>query len=365
MRGFVIKEFYHIFRDFRTVLILLGMPVAQILLFGFAITKDIKDANIAILDHSRDVTTRKITNKLVSSDYFILDRYLESEAQIEDAFRSGEIKMAVVFGSNFDEKLQKMQGAPVQVIADASDPNLAGLLVNYTLSILNDYQLELMTFSPPAGIVEVESKMLYNAQLESVYMFVPGIITILLMLICAMMTSISIAREKETGTMEVLLVSPLKPYEIIVGKLIPYVIISLMIAGIITGMGYFIFGVPVRGNLLMLLAEVLLFILMALSLGILISTVSPTQQIALMISLAGLMLPTILLSGFIFPVENMPLALQYLSHLMPPKWFIIIIKNILLKGVGFSFFWKETLIIAGMTLVFVLLSVKNFKKRLE
>ena len=195
-------------------------------------------------------------------------------------------------------------------------------------------------------------------------MFVPGIITILLMLVCAMMTSISIAREKELGTMEVLLVSPLKPIQIILGKVTPYVALSLFNALSILTLGYFVFGMPMRGNLALLLLEAILFIFMALSLGILISTVSKTQQIALMISLAGLMLPTILLSGFIFPVENMPLILQIISNIMPSKWFIIIIKGIMLKGVGLQYLWKETLIIILMTAFFIGLSVRNFKIRL-
>jgi len=207
--------------------------------------------------------------------------------------------------------------------------------------------------------------MLFNPELKGVFMFVPGIITILLMLVCAMMTSISIAREKELGTMEVLLVSPLKPIQIILGKVTPYVLLSLINALTILALGYFVFGMPMRGNVALLLMEAILFIFMALSMGILISTIAKTQQVALMVSLAGLMLPTILLSGFIFPVENMPLPLQVLSNIMPSKWFIIIIKNIMLKGTDLVYIWKETLIILFMTVFFIGLSVKNFKIRLQ
>jgi ABC-2 type transport system permease protein len=196
-------------------------------------------------------------------------------------------------------------------------------------------------------------------------MFVPGIITVLLMLVCAMMTSISIAREKELGTMEVLLVSPLQPIQIIIGKVTPYVLLSLVNAVSILLMGYFIFGVPIRGSLVLLLGETILFIFMALSMGILISTIAKNQQVALMISLAGLMLPTILLSGFIFPVENMPLVLQWLSNIMPSKWFIIIIRGIMIKGAGFIYLWKETLVILLMIVIFIGLSIRNFKIRLE
>jgi ABC-2 type transport system permease protein len=213
--------------------------------------------------------------------------------------------------------------------------------------------------------ITTEYKMLFNPGLKSVFMFVPGTITILLMLVSAMMTSISIAREKEMGTMEVLLVSPLKPVQIIVGKVIPYVVLSFINAITILLLAFFVFGMPVEGSLALLLAESLLFIVMALSLGIFISTVARNQQTAMMISMFALMLPTILLSGFIYPIENMPEILQWICNAMPTKWFIIIVKDIMLKGVGMDHVWQETLIIMAMTLIFIGLSVRKFKIRLE
>jgi ABC-2 type transport system permease protein len=365
MKGFIIKEFYHIFRDVRSMIILFGMPLVQVLLFGFAISNDVKNANIAILDHSRDYATRQITQKILSSGYFVLTRELSSENEIDAAFRSGKIKEVIIFGNDFALNLEKEKKGNIQLIADASDPNTANLLVNYTTSILNDYQLDLLKDKQIPLQIVPEIQMLYNPGLKSVFMFVPGIITVLLMLISAMMTSISIAREKELGTMEILLVSPLRPIQIVVGKVVPYVILAFTNAITILLLGYFVFGMPVQGSLALLLAESMLFLIMALSLGILISTVSNSQQLAMMLSMFALMLPTILLSGFIFPVENMPLPLQLLSNLMPPKWFIIIIKAIMLKGVGLAYIWKETLIITGMCLVFIALSVRNFKIRLE
>jgi ABC-2 type transport system permease protein len=365
MKGFIIKEFYHIFRDVRSMIILFGMPLVQVLLFGFAISNDIKNANIAILDHSRDYTSREITQKLLSSGYFVLSRELTSEKEIGAAFRNGNIKEVVIFGPEFALNLDKEKKGNIQLIADASDPNTANLLVNYTTSILNDYQRDLMKDKDLPLQIVPEIQMIYNPELKSVFMFVPGIITVLLMLISAMMTSISIAREKELGTMEVLLVSPLKPIQIVVGKVVPYVILAFTNALTILLLGYFVFGMPVQGSLALLLVESMLFLIMALSLGILISTVSNSQQMAMMLSMFALMLPTILLSGFIFPVENMPVALQLLSNIMPPKWFIIIIKAIMLKGVGIAYIWKETLIITFMCLVFIALSVRNFKIRLE
>jgi ABC-2 type transport system permease protein len=366
MKGFIIKEFFHIFRDVRTMIILFGMPVVQVLLFGFALTNEIRDAGIAVLDPSRDHITREIISKITASDYFRLVDYLDHEDQIAEKFREGKIKQVIVFEADFARKFEKEGEAGIHIIGDASDPNTANLLANYTSAILQDYQVGKMNAATtvPVRIIP-EPIMLFNQELRGVFMFVPGIITILLMLVCAMMTSISIAREKELGTMEVLLVSPLKPAQIIIGKVTPYVALSVFNAISILLLGYFVFGVPIRGNLALLMAETVLFIFMALSMGILISTIARTQQIAMMISLAGLMLPTILLSGFIFPVENMPAVLQWLSNLMPSKWLIIIIRSIMLKGSEIIYIWKETLIITGMILVFIGLSVRNFKVRLE
>ncbi|UBM62302.1 ABC transporter permease [Candidatus Sulfidibacterium hydrothermale] len=366
MWAFIKKEFLYIFRDYRTMLILFGMPLAQILLFGFAITNDINNAHIAVLDQSKDVVTREITRKLLSSHYFILDRYLKSEKEIKSAFRRGEIKEVVVFEKDFAQKMKTDGEAHVQLLLDASDPNTANILNSYTEGIINSYifQHQLQEGKIPLRI-DVESTMEYNQELKSVFMFVPGIITVILMLVSAMMTSITIVREKELGTMEALLVSPVRPGIIILGKVVPYVVLSFINLVVILLMSQFVFGMPIRGSAPLLLAESLLFLVMSLSLGILISTVSKTQQQAMMLSMFGLMLPTILLSGFIFPIANMPVVLQWLSDLMPGKWFIIIIKNIMLKGIGFSYFWKETLIIFAMTALFVVLSIKRFNIRLE
>lgn len=347
------------------MIILFGMPVVQVLLFGFAISNEIKNAPIAILDHSNDYVTQQITNKLLSSGYFVRSDNVSNESQIHSIFRKGRVKEIVIFENNFARNLEKEKVAHIQLIADASDPNTANLIVNYTNAIINSYQQEYFAGKALPVEITTETQMLYNPGLKSVFMFVPGIITILLMLISAMMTSISIAREKELGTMEVLLVSPLRPMQIVAGKVLPYVILSFINAITILLMSYFIFGMPVKGSLVLLLAESILFIVMALSLGIFLSTVSNSQQMAMMLSMFALMLPTILLSGFIFPIENMPLPLQMLSNIMPPRWFIIILKAIMLKGLGIQYVWKETLILVGMTLFFIGLSIRKFKIRLE
>ncbi len=365
MKGFIIKEFYHIFRDVRTMVILFGMPILQVLIFGFAISTEIKNAEIAILDYSKDNISLELSNKIISSEYFILNENLKDESQIETVFKAGKVKEVIIFGDDFARNLEKEQNATIHIIADASDPNTANLLVNYTTGIIRNYMAEKMGEKGMPISIKTEYKMLFNPEVKSVFMFVPGVITILLMLVSAMMTSISIAREKELGTMEVLLVSPLKPIQILIGKVVPYVVLSFVNAISILLLAFFVFGMPVQGSLILLLAESLLFIVMALSLGILISTVANSQQTAMMMSMFALLLPTILLSGFIFPIENMPVVLQWFCNVMPTKWFIIIVKDIMLKGVGLAHIWQETLIIIGMTLFFIGLSVKKFKIRLE
>ncbi len=365
MKGFIIKEFYHIFRDVRTMVILFGMPIVLVLIFGYAISTEIKNTEIAILDYSRDHMSLELSNKIISSEYFLLNENLTDESQIETAFKAGHVKEVIIIGDHFARNLEKEQNASIHIIADASDPNTANLLVNYTSGIIQNYMRDKFGEQGMPITINTEYKMLFNQSLKSVFMFVPGVITILLMLVSAMMTSISIAREKELGTMEVLLVSPLKPIQIVVGKVVPYVLLSFVNAITILLLAFFVFGMPVEGSLVLLLAESLLFIIMALSLGILISTMAKSQQTAVMISMFALMLPTILLSGFIFPIENMPQMLQWLCNIMPTKWFIIIVKDIMLKGVGLAHVWEETLIIIGMTIFFIGVSVRKFKIRLE
>ncbi|WP_417854596.1 ABC transporter permease [Xanthomarina gelatinilytica] len=363
--GFIKKEFYHIFRDTRSLFILFGMPIVQILLFGFAITNEINNVDIAILDHSKVATTKEIINKILASKYFSIKQILERETDIEAVFKKGKVKAVLNFETDFSKNLIKDHQATVQIITDATDPNTANTISNYINSILQNYQQEQNKAIHIDYVIVPEPRMVYNPELKSVYMFVPGVMTIILMLVSAMMTSISITREKELGTMEILLVSPIKPFQVIIGKVFPYIFLSVINAVVIVLLSIFIFKMPVQGSLFLLALESVLFIISALALGILISTISTTQQTAMMISLMGLMLPVILLSGFIFPISSMPLPLQVLSNIIPAKWFIIILKGIMLKGVGLEFIWKETLILLGMTILFIGLSVKKYKIRLE
>ena len=363
--GFIKKEFYHIFRDKRSLFILFGMPIAQILLFGFAIINEINNVEIAILDHSKDATTKEIINKISASNYFSINQLIEKESDIESVFKKGKVKAVLNFEKDFSKNLIKENHASIQVITDATDPNTANTISNYVNAILQNYLKEQNKSITLAYQIVPQTRMVYNPELKSVYMFVPGVMTIILMLVSAMMTSISITREKELGTMEILLVSPLKPFQVIVGKVFPYIFLSIINAVVIIVLSIFIFKMPVQGSLFILGLESVLFIITSLALGILISTISATQQTAMMISLMGLMLPVILLSGFIFPVSSMPMPLQIISNIIPAKWFIIIIKGVMLKGVGLQYVWKETLILLGMTVFFIGLSVKKYKIRLE
>ncbi|GAB4331638.1 MAG: ABC transporter permease [Bacteroidales bacterium] len=363
--GFVHKEFLHIFRDLRTLLVLFGIPVVQILLFGYVVSTDLKKIPVAVLDQSKDELSRQLTDKIFASGFFVPYRSLNSQEEVEEAFREGWVREVVIFEPGFAEKLERERTASVHLIADASDANTANLIVNYTQSIIAGFEQNLNITQGNRMAIEPRVRMLFNERLESVYMFVPGTMALILMLISAMMTSISIAREKEMGTMEVLLISPLKPVQIIIGKVLPYVALAFFNAISILILGHFVFGMPVNGSIALLLGESFLYIALALSLGIFISTVANSQQVAMFMSLFALMLPTILLSGFIFPIENMPLVLQAISSLLPPRYFIVIVKSIMLKGTGLAFIWKETLILVAMMTLFILMSIKKFKIRLD
>lgn len=364
-RAFVKKEMFHILRDARTLILLFAVPVVLVLLFGFAITREIRNAEIAIQDLSHDAATRAITDKIDASQYFTIVGQTSTVGEIEDLFKSGDIKLALVFPENFNGDLSAGRPVSVQILLDAGDPNIAGTLKNYLLAIIADYRSSLGLGQLSQSPVQMEVRMLYNPRLDSAYYFVPGVITVIITLVSSMMTSVTIAREKEFGTMEILLVSPLKPAMIVLGKSVPYVFIALFNTLVVLVIGYFVFSMPLNGSLFLLAAECLLFVINALALGLLISALVDTQRLALMISLLGMFLPTLLLSGFIFPIESMPAALQYVSHIIPAKWFVIIIKGIMLKGVGFSEIAGETIVLGGMTAVFLTLSVKFFKIRLE
>ena len=361
---FVRKEFAHVLRDRKTLFILFGMPVMQILIFGFALTNEVKNSKIVILDEAKDLASQQIITKIESSRYFEIEKTAMGRTEMEAAFKEGKIKLALIFPVDFNKSLLHENKAQVQVIADATDPNTANMLTNYISSIIQDYQQELNAPGVIPYIIRPEVRMLYNPQLKGAHNFVPGVMALVLMLVCVMMTAISIVKEKETGTMEILLVSPFKPVLVILSKAVPYLFLSLINVVSILLLSVFALDLPVNGSLLLLFAESTLFIITCLTLGIFISIKTSSQQVAMLISLMGMLLPTMLFSGFMFPIENMPLPLQIISNAVPAKWFYIIVKSIMIKGLGFSAIWKETLILLGITLFLFVISLKNFKIRL-
>ncbi len=364
LKSFVLKEFYQIFRDRRTMLILLIMPIAQILLFGFAITTEVKNAQIAIFDPSKDVSTQHIKDRFQASEYFTIAEELTNPDQINDVFKHGKINLVMVFSENFADNLLNDGQAAIQLIADATDPNQASLLTGYASGILGSYQQELIEQHNIPFRIAPEVKMMYNPQSKGAYNFVPGVMGLILMLICAMMTSIAIVREKETGTMEILLSSPLKPVYIIIAKAVPYFTLSVVNLITVLLLSVFVIGVPVVGSLFLLVLISLLYTLVGLSLGLFISTLVNTQMAAMMASGMGLMVPIMLLSGMMFPIESMPEVLQWFSTIVPARWYIQAVKKIMIQGAEFQFIAKELFIIAAMAFSLIVFSLRQFKIRL-
>ena len=362
--SFIKKEFLHIFRDPRTMLITLGMPVVQIILFGFAITTEVKNVRVAVFDPSHDISTQRIITRLQASDYFDVAQMVHTAEELNSVFSEGKAELAVVFSDRFDENLMHTGKASIQLIADATDPNQATQLTGYASNIIADFQQELLREYRIPFLIEPEVRMLYNPQMKSAYTFVPGVMGLILTLICAMMTSIAIVREKETGTMEVLLVSPVRPVFIILAKVAPYLTLSIVNIISILLLSVFVLDVPVSGSMFWLSVVSLMFIIVALALGILISSVATTQVTAMLASGMGLMMPVMLLSGMIFPIENMPAILQWISNVIPARWFITAVRKVMIEGLDVSYVVNELAILTGMAIFLIVVSVKKFKVRL-
>jgi len=363
--AFIRKEFWHVLRDTRSLIILLGLPVMMMLLFGFALSNEVKNSNIGILDLSHDESTMLLANRFDQSRYFSVTQKLSRESEIGEAFRKNELRMVIIFPPNFQENLSHNKQAQIRFIGDATDPNTSNIMINYASAIIRDYQNEILGEQKLPYRIELESSMLYNPKLSSAFNFVPGVMTLILMLLGAMMTSVSIVKEKEKGTMEILLVSPMRPIMVVITKAIPYLLLCFVDVLLILLLAYTVLDMPMRGNIGLLLAESILFIFTTLSLGLLISNLVDTQQVAMFISLVGLLMPALIFSGFMFPLENMPLPMQIVSNIIPTKWFYSIVSSIMVKGLGFEYVWKQTLILVGMTVFYLTIALKKFKIRLE
>ncbi len=369
--AFVKKEFHHILRDRRTILILLVMPVVQIILFGFAISNEVKDTPMAILDTSKDEATRQITEQLAASKFFTLVSELHSTEEIEKAFQKGDVKLVVVFSDDFQRNLFHTGEAAVQIIADASDPNQASTFTNYASNIITSTYMDLASKAQNMGgnirpqRIIPEIKMLYNPQMKGAYNFVPAVMGLVLVLITAMMTSISIVREKEMGTMEIPLVSPIKPIYIILAKITPYFALSIINLITILLLSVFVLGVPIKGSLTLLILLSLLFIFVGLSLGIMVSNIVKTQVAAMLISGVVLVMPAMMLSGMMFPIESMPKILQWLSVIPPNRWYVDGVIKLMIQGVGFQFVIKEFVILSFMAALLMFVSLKRFSIRMN
>ena len=363
--AFIRKEFYHVFRDRRTLLILFGIPIAQIILFGQALSSEVKNIGIAVLDEANNTYSQEITHRLQASPYFKLKEPLFRYDQVEDQFKRGTIKAALIFPPDFGKDLYTSSGTSLQLITDGSDPNTAKTVQNYFSTMVASYQQELNPTVQLPYQITVENRMLYNEEQNGSMNFVPGVIALVFMIVSTALTSVAVVREKELGTMEILLVSSFKPIMILIAKAVPYLILSLINFTVILLLSVYMLDVPIRGNLLLLYAESTLFIIICLSLGLLISTVTASQQTAMLIAMMGMMLPTAFFTGFMFPIENMPLIFQGISKVFPSSYYYSIVKKVMLKGLDFTYVWKETLILIAMAVVFLTLAMKKFKIRLQ
>jgi ABC-2 type transport system permease protein len=371
LKGLLQKEVFHILRDRRTLIVLIALPVVQVVLFGFAIRTDVDVVRLAIVDAAPDYATMALRDRFASTGVFRTVSVVARTADLEPLFQNGQAQQAIVFKPGFAADLARGEPAQIRIVTDATEPNTGSFLQAYAQAVIDGYQRELSASAMSPGfrasriVIAPDVRVRFNPTRASSNLFVPGLMAFVLTIVSSMMTAISLTREKETGTMEAMLVSPLRPLEIIVGKVAPYLVIGFVSAIAIIVEARLVFRVPLRGSLLLLLFEAALFILVSLSLGILVSARTSSQRLAMMAALLGTMLPNVLLSGFIFPVESMPWLLRILSNIVPGRWFVAIARGIMLKGVGLAYVWRETLILAVMAAVLLAASVHSFKERLE
>ncbi len=360
--SFVKKEFYHVFRDRWTMVILLIMPIVQMILFGFAISTEIRNVNVGVLATQQDEMTRRIVNSLDASEYFTVKGVLSSQEEMDEAFRKGDIDFALIFSDSFDADIYSADGSSLAMVADASNSNTATSVAMYAQAIISD---SISGENLSLGGISPNIKMLYNPQMRSAYNFVPGLMGLIIILICAMMTSISIVREKEKGTMELLLVSPVKPLTIVLSKMLPYMILSLINYLTILVLATSVMDVPVAGSFWTLSLLAMVYIIVALSMGLLVSSKTSTQIAALLISGMVLMIPIMFFSGLMFPTESMPKFFQYLSKIVPATWFIEAARKVMIQGPGIQYVIKELLILCVMAAVLMTISMKSLKNRLS
>ena len=389
LAGLLRKEFFHIRRDKRTAAVLVMLPVVQVLLFGYAIRTDVNDVRLAIVDPAPDEATIDLRNRFAAGGIFRIVATVPNTDALDRLFKTGAAEQAVVFRPGFAEDLSASaraaaderngDAAQLLVITDATEPNTGALLQAYAQAVVQQYQADLIRSAPqsslaalsgaglvrPAAMIAPIVRTRFNPTRASSNLFVPGLMAFVLTIISALMTAITLTREKETGTMEALLVSPLRPWEIIAGKVVPYLVIGFAAVCLVLVEALLIFRVPLRGSVLLLLIEGALYILVSLSFGILISSRTSSQRIAMLGVFLTTLLPNILLSGFIFPLESMPAILRWISFVIPGRWFVTIARGIMLKGIGLQYLWRESLYMAVLACGLLILSLRSFNERLE
>lgn len=363
LTGIAGKEFLHIIHDPRSLLIIFLMPVIQLVMFGYALNLEIQKVNLIVIDHSNSVDSKHLADQFSGSRFFNVSQREARPEDFHQFFLSRQARAILIIPHDFSRRLQTSTEVAVQVLIDAAEPNAATLIRNYCNQVILAFnRSNLANLALP---FEVEPSIWYNPDMKSSYFFVPGLLALILVMICALLTSIAITREKEMGTLEQILVSPVRPHEIILGKVIPYVLIALLDAGLILLIGIILFDVPFIGSLGVFVLLTTLYILTALSLGLMISTIAPTQQVAIMVALVATLLPTIMLSGFIFPIQSMPKVLQLISNIIPAKYYLLIVRGILLKGNLLSQLTQPTLALVVISSILLLVSVRKFKLNLE
>ena len=363
LRAFIVKELRHILRDRQTLAILLLLPFAQIVLFGFALRTDVREVRLAVVDPAPDYATLALRGRFAGNPRFHIVAVSPTTEGIEPLLRRGTAEVALVFPAGFAGRLARGTPAPLLLVADGSDPNMGTTRTAYATAIIAGYQAEL---GVPGRAVQIhpQVRMRFNPTLQSVNLFVPGLIALVLTLVTALMTAISLSREKERGTLEILLVSPLRPWQIIVGKVLPYLLLAF--ANVVTALlgAWAVFHVPFRGSVPLLLGASILYSLVGLALGVVIAARTSSQRAAMLGAMTGTMLPSTLLSGLIFPIASLPDWIRAVTNIVPARWFIVIARGIMLKGIGVAYLWRELAVLALMLGVLLVLAIRGFKARL-
>jgi len=368
------KEFIEIWRDPRALGFVLAMPVLMLLLYGYGISSDVKRVPLVVYDLDGQQAARELVRRFTSTEYFVETVRAGNLRELRQAIDRGDAKVGLMIPEDFSRNLGDGRPAPIQFVVDGSDSNTASIAIGNIASISRSTELAPRDLQPQVFIrskvenpipIELRTWVWYNPELKSSNFLVPGLAAVILMMLAAMLTSLTVAREWERGTMEGLIASPLRPSELMVGKILPYVVIGLVDVGLILLMGVFWFGVPLRGSVTLLMVSSTIFLLGGLGIGVFISAATKSVQVAFQLSTLATMLPALLLSGFFYPIENMPAILQGVTYLIPARYFLVVIRGIFLKGVGLGILWKELVFLSLFAVLMLVASSAKFRKRLE